>query len=130
MDPFSSTNISSYSSLHAGVSEVKFNEYSADHDHIAKNIAGLMTAGHGIDSAEVQHWIGKHYEFVCQFWVPNRIAYKSLALTYTMDPAFKATYEAYEQGLALFIQRAINLWADHNLSDGAVADKNTARNSK
>jgi hypothetical protein len=116
MDPFSSTNSSSYSSLHAGVSEVKFNEYSAGHDHIAKNIAALMTGGHGLESAEVQHWIGKHYEFVCQFWVPNRIAYKSLALTYTMDPAFKATYEAYELGLAVFIQKAINYWADQNLN--------------
>ena len=117
MDPFSSTNTSNYSSLHAGVSEVKFNEYSAGHDHIAKNIAALMSGGHEIGSVEVQQWIGKHYEFVCQFWVPNRIAYKSLALTYTMDPAFKATYEAYEVGLAAFIQKAINFWADQNLNE-------------
>jgi len=117
MDPFSSNNTSNYSSLHAGVSEVKFNEYSAGHDHIAKNVAALMTGGYGIESVEVQHWIGKHYEFVCQFWVPNRIAYKSLALTYTMDPAFKATYEAYEEGLATFIQKAINIWADQNLNE-------------
>lgn len=130
MDPFSPTNTSHHSSLHAGVSEVKYNEYSAGHDHIAKNIASLMVGGYAIDSPEIQHWIGKHYEFVCQFWTPNRIAYKSLALTYTMDPAFKATYEAYEEGLALFIQRAINLWADHNLSDDAVAETNTARGSK
>ena len=117
MDPFSHTNSSNFSSLHAGVSEVKFNEYSAGHDHIAKNIAALMTGGHSQDSEQVQHWIGKHYEFVCQFWTPNRIAYKSLALTYTMDPAFKATYEAYEVGLAGFIQKAINIWADQNLTD-------------
>jgi hypothetical protein len=117
MDPFSHTNASNFSSLHAGVSEVKFNEYSAGHDHIAKNIAALMTGGHSQDSKQVQHWIAKHYEFVCQFWTPNRIAYKSLALTYTMDPDFKATYEAYEVGLASFIQRAINIWADRNLTD-------------
>ena len=76
-----------------------------------------MTGGLSQDSEQVQHWIGKHYEFVCQFWTPNRIAYKSLALTYTMDPAFKATYEAYEVGLAGFIQKAINIWADKNLTD-------------
>lgn len=117
MEPFSHTNASNFSSLRAGVSEVKFNEYSAGHDHIAKNIAALMTGGHSQDSEQVQHWIGKHYEFVCQFWIPNRIAYKSLALTYTMDPAFKATYEAYEVGLAGFIQKAINTWADQNLTE-------------
>jgi hypothetical protein len=120
MDPFSSTNISNHSSLHAGVSEMRFNEYSAGHDHIAKNIAALMTGGHAIESTEIQHWIGKHYEFVCQFWTPNRIAYKSLALTYTMDPAFRATYEAYEVGLAAYIQRAINVWADKNLNDEPI----------
>ena len=117
MDPFSTANSSSHSSLHAGIGDAKFNEYSAGHDHIAKNIAGLMTGGHSIESTEIQHWIGKHYEFVCQFWTPNRIAYKSLALTYTMDPAFKATYEAYEPGLASYIQKAINLWADRNLDE-------------
>jgi len=123
MDPFSSTNSSNYSSMHAGISETKFNEYSAGHDHIAKNIAALMTGGHKVESAEIQHWIGKHYDYVCQFWTPNRIAYKSLALTYTMDPAFKATYEAYELGLASFIQQAINVWADQNLAD-ELTEKN------
>ena len=122
MDPFSPTNVSSHSSLLAGVSEMKFNEYSAGHDHIAKNIASLMVGGHSIDSAEVQNWIAKHYEFVCQFWTPNRIAYKSLALTYTMDPAFKATYEAYEVGLSGFIQKAINVWADQNLTDESTGN--------
>jgi hypothetical protein len=43
------------------------------------------------------------------------MAYKSLALTYVMDPAFKATYEAFEPGLAKFIQTAINIWANQNL---------------
>ena len=121
MDPSSSATASNYSSLHAGVSESRFNEYSAGHDHIAKNIASLMTGGHEIHSREIQHWIGKHYDFVCQFWTPNRIAYKSLALNYTIDPAFKATYEAYEVGLSTFIQKAIYIWADQNLTDNPIA---------
>ena len=75
-----------------------------------------MVQGNSADSEAIQEWIGKHYAYVCQFWTPNRVAYKSLALTYTMDPAFKATYEAYETGLAVFIQRAIYQWADANLA--------------
>ncbi len=125
MDPLSRFNSaqhsSVHSSVHASVSQEKYNEYAAGHDQIAKNIAALMVGGHPIDSTEVQHWIGRHYEFVCQFWIPNRIAYKSLALNYTLDPAFKATYEAYETGLALFIQKAINLWADQNLPSESPA---------
>ncbi len=111
------SNQSSHVSHHASqhTNQAQYDEYRRGHDLIARNIADLMVAGAEIDRPEVQHWIGKHYEFVAQFWTPNRIAYKSLALTYTMDPAFKATYEAYEPGLAGFIQKAINLWADHNL---------------
>ncbi len=93
----------------------QYNEYKRGHDHIAKNIADLMQAGKPIDNPDVQLWIGKHYEFVCQFWTPNKIAYKSLANTYVMDPAFKATYEAYSEGLAKYIQTAINFWAEANL---------------
>ncbi|MEY4018949.1 MAG: TipAS antibiotic-recognition domain, partial [Actinomycetota bacterium] len=35
--------------------------------------------------------------------------------TYVTDPAFKATYEAYAEGLAKYIQTAINIWAEANL---------------
>lgn len=101
--------------MHAGLSQAKYNEYRDGHDQIAKGIAALMLAGAKADSPDVQVWISKHYAYVCQFWTPTRIAYKSLALTYTVDPAFKATYESYEQGLALYIQQSINIWADQNL---------------
>ncbi len=102
-----------YASQH--VNAEKYDEYRRGHDHIAVNIADLMKAGKPIGDAGVQLWIGKHYEYVCQFWTPNKIAYKSLALTYVMDPAFNATYEAYAEGLAKFIQTAINIWAEENL---------------
>ena len=102
-----------YASQH--VNAEKYDEYRRGHDHIAVNIADLMKAGKPIAHADVQLWIGKHYEYVCQFWTPSKIAYKSLALTYVMDPAFNATYEAYAEGLAKFIQTAINIWAEENL---------------
>ena len=93
----------------------KYEEHRAGHDLIAQNLADLMRAGKDIADSDVQEWIGKHYAFVSQFWTPNKVAYKSLALTYIMDPAFNATYEAYEPGLAKFIQTAINIWANANL---------------
>ncbi len=45
----------------------QYNEYKRGHDHIAKNMADLLQAGNPIDNPDVQVWIGKHYEFVCQF---------------------------------------------------------------
>jgi TipAS antibiotic-recognition domain len=106
-------NSSHHQSLHQ--QNEQHDEYRRGHEHIAKNLADLMRAGKEISDPDVQFWIGKHYEFILQFWTPNRIAYKSLALTYVMDPAFKATYEAFEPGLAKYIQTAINIWADVNL---------------
>ncbi len=107
----------SYSqSFNQGVSASKHAEYSAQHDNIGRALGDLLANGAEISDPVVQEWISKHYEFVKQFWVPNRIAYKSLALTYVMDPAFKATYEAYQPGLAVFVQKAINIWADANLT--------------
>lgn len=111
-----------HSSLH--VNDAQYDEHRRSHDHIAKNIADLMQAGSEVQDPGVQEWIAKHYEFVAQFWTPNRIAYKSLALTYVMDPAFKATYESYATGLAQFIQKAINIWADQNLTDDAPGSNN------
>lgn len=108
--------LSQHQSVNQNVSAEKHAEYSAQHDNIGRALGDLLANGAEIGDPLVQEWIGKHYEFVKQFWVPNRIAYKSLALTYVMDPAFKATYEAYQTGLAVFVQKAINIWADKNLS--------------
>ena len=91
--------------------------FKAQHDAIASSIGQLMVDGASIDDAAVQQWIAKHYEFVAQFWTPSRTAYKSLALTYVMDPAFKENYESHADGLAKFVQQAINVWANENLSD-------------
>jgi hypothetical protein len=113
MSIFGDTPASQHQNIHQN--NAQYEEYRRGHEHIAKNLADLMRSGQAVSEPDVQFWISKHYEYVCQFWTPNRIAYKSLALTYTMDPAFKATYEAFEPGLALFIQRAINIWADANL---------------
>ena len=105
-------NKSNHQSLNQNVSAEKHAEYAAQHDNIGRALGDLLAAGAEINDPVVQEWIGKHYGFVKQFWTPNRIAYKSLALTYVMDPAFKATYEAYQPGLASFVQKAINIWAD------------------
>ena len=107
---------SHHQSINQGVSASQHAEYSAQHDNIGRALGDLLANGADISDPLVQEWIGKHYAFVKQFWVPNRVAYKSLALTYVMDPAFKATYEAYQPGLAVFVQKAINIWADANLT--------------
>lgn len=108
-------NSSHRQSVNQNVSADQQAQYRDQHDNIGRALGDLLANGAAVSDPVVQQWIGKHYEFVKQFWVPNRIAYKSLALTYVMDPAFKATYEAYQPGLAVFVQKAINIWADAKL---------------
>jgi hypothetical protein len=101
--------------MNAGVSAEQQSQYKAQHDAIATAVADLMRAGESFEAEAVQQVIAKHYAFVKQFWVPSRKAYKSLALTYVLDPAFKETYESFAPGLASFIKSAIEIWADQNL---------------
>ena len=108
-------NSSQHQSIHQGVSEEQGKEYARQHDVIGRALGDLLAAGAEVTDPVVQEWIGKHYAFVKQFWTPNKLAYKSLAMTYVMDPAFTATYESYQPGLAKFVQRAINVWAEANL---------------
>ncbi len=110
-------NSSNHQSINQGVSKEQHDEYARQHDVIGRALGDLLASGAQANDPVVQEWIGKHYAFVAQFWTPNRIAYKSLAMTYVMDPAFTATYEAYQTGLAKFVQQSINIWADANLSD-------------
>jgi hypothetical protein len=106
---------SHHQSVNQGVSQEKQDEYARQHDLIGRALGDLLASGASESDPVVQEWVGKHYAFVKQFWTPNRIAYKSLAMTYVMDPAFTATYESYQPGLAKFVQRAINIWAEANL---------------
>ena len=101
--------------VNAGYTAAQQSQYKAQHDAIATEVARLMTEGRVFSDQEVQDQIKKHYEFVAQFWTPNKQAYKSLALTYVLDPAFEATYESFAQGLAKYIKSAIEIWADQNL---------------
>ena len=103
-------------SVNASYTEAQQAQYKAQHDAIANAIADHKRKGARFDDVEVQNLIADHYAFVKQFWTPNQQTYKSLALTYILDPAFEATYESYEVGLAKYIKSAIDVWADKNLS--------------
>jgi len=102
--------------VNASYSEEQQAQYKAQHDAIAEAIADQKRKGVLFSDIEVQKLIAGHYAFIKQFWTPSKQAYKSLALTYVLDPAFEATYESYEPGLAKYIKSAIEIWADQNLS--------------
>ena len=101
--------------VNAAYTEDQQAQYKAQHDAIANAIAEQKRKGSLYNDVDVQKLIADHYAFVKQFWTPNKQAYKSLALTYVLDPAFEATYESFEPGLAAYLKKAIEIWADQNL---------------
>ena len=101
--------------VNASYTEDQQAQYKAQHDAIANAIAEQKRKGSLYNDVDVQKLIANHYAFVKQFWTPNKQAYKSLALTYMLDPAFEATYESFEPGLAAYLKKAIEIWADQNL---------------
>ena len=101
--------------VNAAYTEDQQAQYKAQHDAIANAIAEQKRKGSLYNDVDVQKLIANHYAFVKQFWTPNKQAYKSLALTYVLDPAFEATYESFEPGLAAYLKKAIEVWADQNL---------------
>ncbi len=101
--------------VNASYTEEQQATYKAQHDAISEAIADQKRKGALFSDIDVQKLIADHYAFVKQFWTPNKQAYKSLALTYVLDPAFEATYESFEPGLAKYIKSAIEIWADQNL---------------
>ena len=103
--------------VNASYTEDQQAQYKAQHDAIANAIAEQKRKGSLYNEVDVQKLIADHYAFVKQFWTPNKQAYKSLALTYVLDPAFEATYESFEPGLAAYLKKAIEIWADQNLTD-------------
>lgn len=82
---------------------------------IEQLLADLMTQNQAITSKAVQKAIDAHYVHTCEFWTPNKEQYRGLGKMYAEDERFKAHYEQYREGLAVFIRRAIDVYCDNNM---------------
>ena len=99
------------------------NEYTAEQSQqftqqfgaITQAIAEQMANGADATDDEVQQLIARHYEFVSQFWKPNREAYISLAMSYILPSPYRDAYESVHTGLGKFHYDAIVVWANKNL---------------
>ncbi len=97
-------------------SEEQNKDFTQRFSAITQIMADAMMAGLPAGSEEVQDAVRQHYEFCLQFWVPNRTAYKGLALSYLLPSPYRDSYEAVAEGLGKFTHDAVVIWADKNLS--------------
>ena len=75
----------------------------------------LMMQGIPYTSDEAQAAVKAQYDFTCQFWQPNREAFKSLAMTYILPTEYSKYYQKLGEGLGQYVYDAICYWSDQNL---------------
>ena len=83
---------------------------------ISRDLASALLEGHSADSQKVNGLIGRHYQWICNFWTPTPEAYLGLGQMYVDDPRFNAHYEEFTPGLASFIALAIEEFVADSLT--------------
>jgi DNA-binding transcriptional MerR regulator len=82
---------------------------------ICQDLVSLMGRQLPGDSREVQAVIRRHYEWLKQFWTPNRESYAGHSLMIS-DSDLRKAYEAYHPQLPEFTAAAIKVFAERELS--------------
>lgn len=85
---------------------------------ICEELAKLMKKDFVADSSEVQIVIKKHYDWLKQYWTPNRESYVGLGQGY-IEFEWKKTFEPYDLNhpkLAQFFAEGMRVFAESELS--------------
>jgi DNA-binding transcriptional MerR regulator len=97
----------------------------ADFDRAQTEIAGIeaefvnaLTAGLPADSGVVQAITRRHRDWIARQWPQpvSRVAYENLAALYGEHPDFRARYEAQGAGMTEYLQSAMRVFAERELS--------------
>ena len=82
---------------------------------ICKDLVALMGRHQPAESREAQEVIRRHYEWLKQFWTPNRESSAGHTLL-IVDSDLRKAYEAYHPRLPEFTAAAIKIFAERELS--------------
>lgn len=82
---------------------------------ICQDLVKLMSQEASADSAEVQKVIRRHFEWLSQFWTPNRVSYAGHG-QFIADSKLRHAFEEHHPKLPEFVREAIGVYAERNLS--------------
>lgn len=99
----------------SNISAEENSQYTKTFSRITEHMVEAMTAGLPPDSEQMQEAVHRHYEFILQFWTPDKETYKSLAMNYILPTEFKDHYEGVQSGLGRYIYEAVCIYADNKL---------------
>jgi DNA-binding transcriptional MerR regulator len=87
----------------------------AEFNAICQNLVAAMERKLAADSREVQRIIRHHFEWLKQFWTPNRESYAGHS-ELIVDSELRKAYEAYDPRLPEFASAAMKAFAETELA--------------
>jgi hypothetical protein len=89
--------------------------FAVEFDQITRKMLVVLDAGESYSSAAMQDVVREYYNWILQFWTPDRETFKSLAMSYVLPTGYRDTYEGYREGLGKFVYDGICHFADNEL---------------
>ena len=94
--------------------KARWEKSSAAFDQICTDLVKVIGRELPPDSSEAQNVIRRHYEWLKQFWTPNRESYAGHSQL-IVDSDLRKAYEAYDPQLPEFTAAAIKVFAGNEL---------------
>lgn len=88
-------------------------DHKAKGEEISQMMAELMDLGPG--DPRVQQTVALHYRYIGQFYEVSEERYRGLGKLYVEDERFTAYYEKFREGLAAFMQKAMDVFCDNEM---------------
>ncbi|MBM3837759.1 MAG: MerR family transcriptional regulator [Verrucomicrobia bacterium] len=87
----------------------------AGFDAICKDLVEKMGQGRPVESREVQAIVRRHFEWLKQFWTPDRESYAGHG-QFIVETDLRKAYEAYDPRLPEFMAAGIKIFAEKELA--------------
>ena len=91
-------------------------KFKLEGEMLNKDLTTAMEKSFKPTSPEVQILVKRHYDWIKNFWSPNKDAYISIAMMYCEHDDFKRFFDTYHAGLADFFSKAMKIFAERELS--------------
>ncbi|MEO0048909.1 MAG: hypothetical protein RL556_241, partial [Actinomycetota bacterium] len=69
----------------AKLSKEQMAAIAAEHEQVCKALAERLISGTNVTDSQVQSLVARHYQWICNFWVPSKEAYVNLGKMYVED---------------------------------------------
>ena len=100
------------------MNRAEWDAVKAEGEALSTGLAALIERQPG--DPEVQALIARHHAWIENFYPCSAEVYRGLGQLYVEHPKFRAHYESYRPGLADFMAKAMNVYADQVLDQREV----------